>query len=76
MQTYEIQGFTLAIATATNGPTESIMLELSHGSTEAIATATLSADTRAADVVRAEPCDHCCEDCANRAAVARARAIG
>lgn len=77
MQTLTIQGFTLAIANASSGPTASIMLELSHPATEAVAIANLSANLNGPTYERAaEPCDHCCDDCAARAAIAKGRAIG
>jgi len=76
--TYAIQGFTLAITTASSGPTASLMLELSHPLSERVAVAQLSANLNGPTYERAaeEPCDHCCDDCAARAAVARGRAVG
>jgi hypothetical protein len=75
--TLAIQGFTLAIATATTGPTASLMLELSHPQSDRIAVAQLSANLDGPTYAKPEPaCDNCCSDCANRAAVARGRALG
>ena len=73
--TYEVEDFTLVVATAGSGPIASLMLELSHSQSDRIATAQIAAklDGPTYDHTPAEPCDHCCKDCANRAAAARAR---
>lgn len=76
--TLTIENFTIQILTERPGPTESLMLELSHPQSDRIAVAQLSANLNGPTYERTpdKPCNNCCSDCANRAAVATARTIG
>ena len=78
MQIYEISGFTLTIATEASGATISAIAELTHPASQGIGAANITANLNGPtfEHATAEPCDNCCADCANRAAVARGRAIG